>query len=152
MRERTIIKYYDEIFRYCFHHLGDREAAEDVCQDTFVSFIEHEGEYCSRGKLKNYLYTIARNKCIDYSRKKTPVYTDKPPDRRQEGGFEDKTEIRQLVEQLPEEYRQVILLRFFQGLTFAEIARILGVSASAAKYRVKRALELLQKEVEGHGH
>lgn len=69
MYERMLTAYYDEIFRYCYHHVGSRETAEDLCQDTFVSFLEHKSDYHSRGKLKNYLYTIARNKCIDYHRK-----------------------------------------------------------------------------------
>ena len=146
MLEKMILKYYDEIFCYCYHHLGNREAAEDICQDTFVSFIEHETAYHFRGKLKNYLYTIARNKCIDYFKKATPIYMDQIPDQGQEG-FEGEVEMRQLVASLPEEYRQVIILRFFQDLKFKDIADILGTNTSNVKYKVKRALEMMESEV-----
>ena len=146
MLEKMIMKYYDEIFCYCYHHLGNREAAEDICQDTFVSFIEHEAAYHSRGKLKNYLYTIARNKCIDYFKKATPIYMDQIPDQGEEG-FEGEVEMRQLVASLPEEYRQVIILRFFQDLKFRDIADILGTNTSNVKYKVKKALEMMESEV-----
>lgn len=60
MPEKTIRKYYDEIFRYCFHHVESRAAAEDLCQDTFLSFIERYGQNRSGSKVKNLLYTIAK--------------------------------------------------------------------------------------------
>ncbi len=147
MLEKMIIKYYDEIFRYCYHHLGNREAAEDICHDTFVSLIEHEADYHSRGKLKNYLYTIARNKCIDYFKKASPIYMADIPDQEQES-FEGEIEMKYLVASLPEEYRQVIILRFFQDLRFKDIAEILGMNTSSVKYKVKRALEMMESEVE----
>ena len=53
MYERMLTKYYDEIFRYCYHHVGSREMAEDLCQDTFLCFLEHRFDYQSRGKLKS---------------------------------------------------------------------------------------------------
>ncbi len=82
-----------KIFRYCYHHLGNREAAEDICHDTFVSFIEYKEAYHSNGKLKNYLYTIARNKCIDYFRKASPIYMANIPDQEQES-FEGEIEMK----------------------------------------------------------
>lgn len=147
MLDKMILKYYDDIFCYCYHQLGNREAAEDICQDTFVSFIEHETEYHAYGKLKNYLYTIARNKCIDYFRKATPIYVDEIPDKGQES-FEKEIEMRHLVATLPEEYRQVIILRFFQDLKYKDIAEILGTNASNVKYKVKKALKMMESEVE----
>ena len=86
MLEKFIRKYYDEIFRYCYHHVESRVTAEDLCQDTFVSFIEHYQEYRHMGKIKNYLYTIAGNKCRDYYRKKRPLFMAEVPE--QEAGQE----------------------------------------------------------------
>lgn len=79
MLEKIIRKYYDAIFDYCYHSVGNRSAAEDLCQDTFASFIEHYADCRNAGKIKNYLYTIARNKCTDYDRKKTPVFMEEVP-------------------------------------------------------------------------
>ena len=86
MLEKFIRKYYDEIFRYCYHHVESRATAEDLCQDTFVSFIVHYQEYRHMGKMKNYLYTIAGNKCRDYYRKKMPLFMAEVP--KQEAGQE----------------------------------------------------------------
>ena len=141
MFERELTAYYDDIFRYCYYRVGSRETAEDLCQDTFVSFLEHRSDYHSRGKLKNYLYAIARNKCID------PVCMDMLPESTQEGWFEETVEIKLLMGKLPDELKEVIILRFFQGLKYRGIASILGVGVSKAKYLAAKALELLEKEV-----
>ena len=151
MLEKIIRKYYDEIFRYCYHHVASRAMAEDLCQDTFVSFIEHYGEYRHEGKTKNYLYTIAKNKCKDYYKKKTPLIMEEVPEQEVVQSIEESIVIRQMVMNLPEELREAVVLRYFQNLRYKDIAAILKVSSSLVKYRVKKGLEMLS-EMEGGGH
>ena len=134
MLEKIIRKYYDEIFLYCCHHAGSRTAGEDLCQDTFMSFIEHYKDYHHMGKTKNYLYTIAGNKCRDYRKKHTPVLMEELPEQKAEGDLEDSVILRQLLSSLPEEQLD---------LRYTDIAFILKISPSLAKYRVKKGLELL---------
>lgn len=143
MLEKIIRKYYDEIFLYCCHHTGSRTAGEDLCQDTFVSFIEHYKDYHHMGKTKNYLYTIAGNKCRDYRKKHIPVLMEELPEQKAEGDLEDSVILRQLLSSLPEELREILILRYFQDLRYTDIAFILKISPSLAKYRVKKGLELL---------
>lgn len=143
MLEKIIRKYYDEIFLYCCHHAGSRTAGEDLCQDTFMSFIEHYKDYHHMGKTKNYLYTIAGNKCRDYRKKHTPVLMEELPEQKAEGDLEDSVILRQLLSSLPEELREILILRYFQDLRYTDIAFILKISPSLAKYRVKKGLELL---------
>lgn len=143
MLEKIIRKYYDEIFLYCCHHTGSRTAGEDLCQDTFVSFIEHYKDYHHMGKTKNYLYTIAGNKCRDYRKKHPPVLMEELPEQKAEGDLEDSVILRQLLSSLPEELREILILRYFQDLRYTDIAFILKISPSLAKYRVKKGLELL---------
>ena len=151
MLEKIIRKYYDEIFRYCYHHVASRAMAEDLCQDTFVSFIEHYEEYRDIGKIRNYLYTIAKNKCRDYYKKKTPLYMEELPESEAAERIEETVVIRQMVMSLPEEFREAVMLRYFQNLRYKDIAVILKISPSLAKYRVKKGLELLS-ETEGGVH
>lgn len=151
MLEKIIRKYYDEIFRYCYHHVASRAVAEDLCQDTFVSFIEHYGEYRHEGKAKNYLYTIAKNKCRDYYKKKMPLYMEEVPEQETVQSVEDTIIIKQMVMNLPEEFREAVVLRYFQNLKYKDIAVILKVSTSLAKYKVKKGLGLLS-EMEGGVH
>lgn len=143
MLEKIIRKYYDEIFRYCYHHVESRTVAEDLCQDTFVSFIEHYREYHQIGKTRNYLYTIAKNKCRDYYKKHTPIYVEEVPEQKAEESVEESAILKQMVLGLPEELREAITLRYFQNLRYADMASILGISPSLAKYRVKKGLEQL---------
>lgn len=143
MLEKFIRKYYDEIFRYCYHHVESRATAEDLCQDTFVSFIEHYQEYRHMGKMKNYLYTIAGNKCRDYYRKKRPLFMAEVPEQEAGQEMEETVVIRQMVMSLPEEFGEAVILRYFQNMRYGEIGSILGISTSLAKYRVKKGLELL---------
>ncbi|MBD5505282.1 MAG: RNA polymerase sigma factor [Lachnospiraceae bacterium] len=151
MLEKIIRKYYDEIFRYCYHHVASRAMAEDLCQDTFVSFIEHYEEYRDIGKTRNYLYTIAKNKCRDCYKKKTPLYMEELPEPEAAERIEETIVIRQMVMSLPEEFREAVTLRYFQNLRYKDIAVILKISPSLAKYRVKKGLELLS-ETEGGVH
>ena len=58
---------YDKIYRYCYFKVNDRCAAEDLAQETFLRYFSHT-PYISRGKQLAYLYTIARNLCVDYYR------------------------------------------------------------------------------------
>jgi len=143
MLEKIIRQYYDAIFHYCYHYVGSRAEAEDLCQDTFVSFIGHYSELRSMGKAKNCLYTIAKNKCMDYYKKKTPVYMEEIPEQKGDEHMEELVIARQMVMSLPEAFREAVVLRYFQNLKYSEIAAILGINLSLAKYRVKKGLELL---------
>lgn len=143
MLEKIIRKYYDEILLYCYHHVDSRAAAEDLCQDTFVSFIEHYAQYHHIGRTKNYLYKIAGNKCRDYYKKHAPILLKDLPEQTAEEHMEESAVVRQMVAGLPEELREVIVLRYFQSLRYTDIASILKISPSLVKYRVKKGLELL---------
>ena len=143
MLEKIIRQYYDEIFRYCYHHVESRATAEDLCQDTFLSFIEHYDKYHSMGKIKNYLYTIAGNKCRDYYKKKKPLIMDKIPEQETAQCIEETVVIREMVMGLPEEFREAVILRYFQNMRYKDIAAVLAIRLSLAKYRVKKGLELL---------
>ena len=61
-------EYYDDIYRYCFFRMRDRSLAEDLTQETFLRFLETSA-YHDRGKPLAFLYTIARNLCIDHIRR-----------------------------------------------------------------------------------
>ena len=92
MFDREIMQYYDEIYRFCYHHVGSRQTAEDLCQDTFIRFLESASSPTFRFRAKSYLYTIARNLCIDYYRKAKPVYTDELPEETDRGS-DDMSEL-----------------------------------------------------------
>ena len=70
---------YDKIFRFCYWKVRSKEIAEDLTQETFLRFLD--SQYTEQGKRIRYLYTIARNLCIDESRKHKPAEIhDEVPD------------------------------------------------------------------------
>lgn len=154
--DRLIRRYYDPIYSYCYHHTNDKQAAEDICQDTFVSMLEHIDEYKHYHKFLNYLYVIAGNKCKDFYKKKKPLYLDEVPEavgkkEFQKSELEERLVIKELIMHLPEELREVIILRFYQELKYQDIARVLQISTSLVKYRVKKGISYLQAEMERSG-
>ncbi len=146
---KLIGRYYDKIYTYCYHHTGNIQSAEDLCQDTFCSMLNHIEEYRHYNKFQNYLYIIAGNKCKDYYKKKKPIYLDEIPENiTQTCELETDYEMKEFVNTLPSELKEVIILRFYQELKFQDIANILHISNSLVKYRVKKAISLLQEGIE----
>lgn len=139
---------YDKIYRYCFRRLQDRQAAEDVTQETFVRFLGAEG-YRGQGKTMGYLYAIARNLCADQYRRPAaaPLPDDLPaPDR-----TEDELTLlalRQALASLPEEEQELVLLRYVNQEPVSVIADALGLSRFAVYRRTRAALEKLRRMLE----
>ena len=83
--------YYTEILRYCCWHTDSKEQAEDATQETFLKFVRYIDAYKHRGMLRAFLYRIAKNTCIDMSRKKEDVMMSYDMDERHsEAVYEEK--------------------------------------------------------------
>lgn len=156
--EELIRLLYPEILRYCLWHAPNRSMAEDAVQETFLKAVRYFDRYIHKGKFKAFLYQIAANTCIDMRRKKSfsdisiedltheSIY--------HETGF-DKTEtdlaLRQYIELLPEELREVVILRFGQDLTIRETAEILDIPLRTAQSRLRSALKQLKSKLKEDG-
>lgn len=139
---------YDKIYRYCYFRVHNRETAEDLTQETFLSYFSQH-TYENRGKQLAYLYTIARNACISYYRRKkeTPLDTDiAAPDIIEKSDY--SLSVRQAVGKLDPEARELIFLRYGIELGMAEIAGILHISRFALRRRLNTILEVLKKELD----
>ena len=143
---------YQKIFRYCSARIASRETAEDITQETFLRFYEHP-EYQKSGKEIQYLYTIARNLCIDeYRRTPTePLPEEIPEAHSQESDWIDKFALRSILDRLPADERELIVLRYVSELSVADIAKIHGVSWFTMNRRIKRILAKMRKEFEKEG-
>ncbi len=138
---------YDKIYRYCYFKVNDRSAAEDLTQETFLRYFS-QTSYISRGKQLAYLYTIARNLCVDFYR--NPRRQEEGLEVIQESGctaqsreiaeklsenpmeqVETALHLQMAVGQLPAEQQELILLRYANGLSIKEICRITGLSRSS---------------------
>ena len=146
---------YDKLLRYCYMKLRDRALAEDVTQETFIRFFESK-DYHSIGKEMAYLYTIARNLCIDYFRKqKEELIEDLPAKIQEMPDSSDKVEsivdqlsIEQALDHLTDDEREAVVLRFSGELSVEDIAKSMDISRFAVRRRISSALEKLRKEME----
>lgn len=140
---------YDKLYRYCYMRTHHPQTAEDITQETFLRFLRaHDVKEIKRNVA--YLYTIARNLCIDF-------YRTRPVAPLEELGHpvsEDSDELHtirialeQALEQLPEEDRDLIFLRYTNEVSVAETAKILGVSRFTVYRREKQILKQLQTQL-----
>ena len=145
-------KYYPQILQYCLYHCPDREWAQDLTQETFERFFKRLGEYRHIGKEINYLYTIARNLCIDWYRQQKEVnMTHVSEIERQSGDadqMDEKLMLESALQKLPEELREVVVLHYFQDLSLREVSAVLQIGVPLAKYRLRRAKEKLREMLE----
>ena len=148
--------YSDTILRTCYLYLSDHSQAEDATQDTWIKAWKHMDDF-ERKKIVNekaWLLRIAINTCKDYRRTAWFRHIDRkqsleelPP---QLLSAEPKDEtLTLLVMELPDRYKQVILLYYFQGLTMQETANALGSSQSSVQRRLKQAEALLKTSLTG---
>lgn len=145
--ESFVRKYYPRILKYCRQHMDDYGYAEDITQETFVRFFRTLSRYRHYGKASNYLYTIAANLCRDYYRrmKEIPIKELAEEADAHTQNIERQVEVRLALASLPEEIREAAVLYFLQERKQKDIARILGISLSLVKYRIKRAREMLSE-------
>ena len=143
----------------------DNDVADDIFQETFIKAVRviDEGRYTDNGKFLSWILRIAHNQVIDYfrSRKQQKLVTEADAGynvlgtlRFAEHTVEDdmvsaqiNSDVRRLVELLPDEQREVVMLRYYSGLSFKEIAEQTGVSINTALGRMRYALINLRKMI-----
>ena len=141
---------YDKIYRYCYYRVRDEETARDLTQETFLRFLG--SNYEERGEKIRYLYTIARNLCIEEARK--AKFSELPEDLSDQGmeseELVDRIRVNMALKRMPEADRELLILRYMNGESVTEICRITGISRFALYRRLKAAekifTELMDKE------
>lgn len=141
-------KIYDKIYRYVYFRVNDRTLAEDITQETFLRYI---GKYGNAGSVEiRYMYTIARNLCTDeYRRIKPESLSEEMEEIPGDSGIsEEKMAVRQALEKLPYEDREILLLRYVNEEPAGTICKALGISRFALYRRQKNAEDKLRRELE----
>lgn len=140
----SIEEQYDKIYRYCYFKVHNQCQAEDLTQETFLRYFT-QTSYINRGKQLAYLYTIARNLCTDFYRKRqVEELKEEIPENPMEQ-VEMNLHLQMAVEQLPEEMQELILLRYVNELSIKEICEIMGLSRSSEYRMEKEALRKLKR-------
>ena len=144
---------YDKIYRYCYFKLQHRELAEDITQETFLHFLESSG-YRETGKALRYLYTIARNLCMDEFRRPAAVLLQEEEqaesimrNRNEEEALLHKVSLQKALGQLEAEERELLLLRYVNQVPVSVICGLFGISRFAVYRRINGALKQLREEM-----
>ncbi|KPK87925.1 MAG: RNA polymerase subunit sigma-24 [Bacteroides sp. SM23_62_1] len=161
--EVLINRHKNKVYTYIILTVKNQHLAEDIFQDTFIKVIKslHEGKYRDDGKFLSWVIRIAHNLIIDHFRKEKQINTFTSEDyeadifnskKLSEGNIEEFlireqiiNDVRLLVNELPEDQKQVILLRHYGGMSFKEIAEQTNVSINTALGRMRYALINLRK-------
>lgn len=144
---------YEKLLRYCYMKTNDRILAEDIVQEAYLRFWQSH-QYKDTGKEMAYLYTIARNLCVDEFRKQKHLniedFSDSIACERSEPEMAiNRLTIEKALESLPEELREIVTLRYISEISTADIGKIMDMSRFAVQRRLKTGLAILKKELEG---
>jgi RNA polymerase sigma factor (sigma-70 family) len=152
-------RHYDLVFRYVRRRTRSFAEAEDLTQEVFAdaaAALSRRAQLTEEQSLA-WLYTVARRRLADEARRATrrvnPVDAplDLAPTPESEYGRAVAQGITRALRELPEAQRKVVLLKLFDGLSFAEIGRRVGITEAAAKMRCVRGLEQMRTLLRGQG-
>ena len=162
---QLVLRWERPIYALAYRVIGREEDARDVCQETFLRAFRALGGFRGQAKFSSWLYRIALNLCRDWVRRqrRTPV-VQLPEDvdvielaasREPTEPIEELVARRDLTRavekamaRLPEEQRTAIILKEYHGLTFQEIADLVGCPLSTVKTRLYQGLTVLRREVD----
>jgi len=157
--EELVVRYAPKVFGLCFSLLGNHADAEDASQETFLKAFRAIGTYRDQASFSTWLYRITSNTCIDMARQRArrPWVSMDAEIEEEDGGvafqvadeapLQDETiaarwsadKVREAIGTLPEGFRTVLLLRDIEGLTYQEVAAVLGIREGTVKSRLARA-------------
>ena len=152
--ERLLALHGDAVYRLAYVRTGSREDAEDVTQETFLRMLRCRKTFRDEEHRRAWLLRVANNCTVDMLRSpwrrrcgslegaQLDAVSDMPP----EG---ENSEVLEAVLSLPEDYRTVIHLFYYEGRSVAEIAQILHQRQGAVRTRLCRAREMLRKALKG---
>lgn len=164
--EQLIYRHKNKVYTYILLIVKDQHLAEDIFQDTFIKVIRSlvDGKYKDNGRFLSWVIRIAHNLVIDHFRKEKQINTisndNYENDIFNSRRFSDKNieeiiireqiidDVRLLIDELPDDQKQVVLLRHYGGLSFKEIADQTNVSINTALGRMRYALINLRKIID----
>ena len=165
--EVLIKRHKQRLYSFIYSKIQDKDITEDVFQDTFIKVIRtlKRGNYNEEGKFLPWVMRIAHNLVIDHFRKTNRMPTFKNTDEfdifsvlgdgnlnAEKKIIQDQiySDVRELVKELPEEQKEVLVMRMYKDMSFKEISENTGVSINTALGRMRYALINMRKLIEKH--
>lgn len=155
--ERFYNLYYDEVFRFAYYFLRDKEACREVVTDVFFSVWQSRKKLCDVSNINTYLYIVVRNESARYQEKNhglSNISLEDLPSLTENGGGDESPEeqleskemremLNRAIDELPEKCRLIFLMQREEGLKTKEIAEILSIQESTVRVQMKIAVEKL---------
>lgn len=151
-------RYANKIYRKCIGMLKNRDDAQDLCHDILVKAFLNIGNFEGNSSFSTWVYAITYNQCIDYLRQKQKTViedfedNDELFDRQDNSAVEEKqlfeisfNRLQELIYQLNEDDMVILLMKYQDEMSVDDIMKVLKISESAAKMRLKRARDRLRK-------
>jgi RNA polymerase sigma-70 factor (ECF subfamily) len=162
--EDLVRRHRTPVFSFLLRLVRERGRAEDLCQETFLRLVRAADGWQPRAPFRTWLYAVARNLAFDDARRQAfrrveplddparaaAASEDPAPDRAAEAALV-RPKLEAALASLPDEQREVFLLREHAGLRFHEIAEVTGVPENTVKSRMRYALEALREKLEALG-
>jgi len=166
--EILVLRHKSRVYNFIYSKVLDRDLSEDIFQDTFIKVIRtlRKGTYNEEGKFLPWLMRIAHNLIIDHFRKSNRMPKFESRDKefdifsmlKDSGRNAEKqlivdqisADVRKLVEELPEDQKEVVYMRLFKDMSFKEIAENTNVSINTALGRMRYAIINLRRLVVAH--
>lgn len=159
--ERLVVRYRDPLVAFIYRYIKDLYMAQDIAQDVFVELYIHKDRFDMNYNFKTYLFTIGRNKAVDYIRKnKKYMFVEHVGDYQEPMKEleeiiiqnEQKQRILSIIGQLKSDYQAAITLIDFEQLSYQEAAHVMNKSLGQMKVLIHRARKSLAKRMEREGY
>jgi RNA polymerase sigma-70 factor (ECF subfamily) len=137
--EALLLAYQDKVFRLCYSMLGDRAQAEDAAQESFLRVWKSVDRFRGDSLLSTWIFSITRNACLTIISKRRATEPIESAERRAPEVQDRQRDIFALVGQLPENYRQVVMLFYMEERSYEEVARMLDLPVGTVKTHLHRA-------------
>lgn len=152
--EEAMQSYTDDLLRLAFLYVKDWQVAEDIVQDTFLTYFVKFEQFEARASLKTYLVRIVINKCKDYLKSwkyrrltLTNQFFGGKKDKARAIEYEERLHIADAVLALPIHLREVIIHYYYEELSVLEVAALLSISDNTVKTRLRRARHVLKDQL-----
>lgn len=149
--EFLIKKYLKPIYNFIYKNVGYQEVAEDITQETFIKVWKNLKKFDQKRDFKPWIFQIAKNTLIDYSRKKKTIPFPKLENLKEDSQnlvdfFANKIASEKILNNLDKEEQKIISMRHSQGMSFKQIAKFFGKPVNTVKSRYRRIMINIKKE------
>lgn len=148
--EEVVTMYSEKLFNMVFGFTGNYDDASDITQEALFLAYKNFSKFRGDSNIYTWLYRIAKNECYKhFNKNKSPLLSLNPETLKgtAEPDIEAKLKLQKLISSLPIEYREPIVLKYYNDMAYDEIANTIGVPVGTIRSRLARGKEMLEKKL-----